>query len=71
MSEPAADAPTGMLDLEELTRIEGELADVERALQRLDDGSYGTCEACHEPLGDEVLAATPAARSCAAHQPAS
>ena len=51
-------------DLTILDNIEGELADVEHALQRLDDGTYGTCEACGQPIGDDRLEAMPAARFC-------
>ena len=51
-------------DLSILDNIEGELADIEHALQRLDDGTYGTCEACGKPIGDERLEAMPAARFC-------
>jgi RNA polymerase-binding transcription factor DksA len=55
-------------DFSILEVIEVELADVERALRRLDDGTYGTCEACGGPIGDERLVAMPAARFCIAHQ---
>jgi RNA polymerase-binding protein DksA len=51
-------------DLSILDSIEGELADIEHALQRLDDGSYGTCEACGKPIGDDRLEAMPATRYC-------
>jgi RNA polymerase-binding protein DksA len=51
-------------DLSILDNIEGELADIEHALQRLDDGTYGTCEACGKPIGDERLEAMPATRFC-------
>lgn len=51
-------------DLSILDNIEGELAAIEHALQRLDDGSYGTCEACGKPIGDERLEAMPATRFC-------
>ncbi|MDQ3107930.1 MAG: TraR/DksA C4-type zinc finger protein [Actinomycetota bacterium] len=44
--------------------MEGELADVEHALHRIDDGTYGTCEACGKPISDERLAALPATRFC-------
>jgi RNA polymerase-binding transcription factor DksA len=50
-----------------LAAAEAEVADVEHALGRLDEGSYGTCEACGGPIDAERLASTPAARSCAAH----
>jgi RNA polymerase-binding protein DksA len=51
-------------DLSILERVEAELDDVEHALTRLDDGTYGTCEACGRPIGDERLEAVPAARFC-------
>ena len=51
-------------DLSILERIEAELHDVEYALQRLDDGTYGTCEACGKPIADARLDAIPAARLC-------
>src|SRR4051794_40926218 len=51
-------------DLSILEQIEAELADVEHALRRLDDGTYGTCEACGNPIGEERLEAMPATRFC-------
>jgi len=42
------------------------LAAVERAEQRLDDGSYGRCERCGRAIGAERLAARPAAETCVA-----
>ena len=51
-------------DLSILDQVEGELADVEHALQRLDEGTYGTCEACGKPVADERLEAMPATRFC-------
>jgi RNA polymerase-binding transcription factor DksA len=55
-------------DFSILEQVEAELADVQRALQRLDDGSYGSCEACHAPIPDERLEAQPATRFCVSHQ---
>lgn len=43
---------------------EAQLADVERALGKLDDGRYGLCETCGNPIPDERLEARPAARFC-------
>jgi DnaK suppressor protein len=40
------------------------LGDLERALTRLDEGVYGTCEHCGRPIAPERLAARPAARAC-------
>lgn len=55
-------------DLSILDEVEAELADVEHALQRLDEGTYGTCEACGKPIPDERLEAMPAARFCVEDQ---
>lgn len=55
-------------DLSILEQVEAELADIEHALHRLDDGTYGTCEVCGKPIPDERLEAMPAARLCLEHQ---
>lgn len=55
-------SPMSPLDLD---GIEGDLAAVEVALGRLDDGSYWTDEVTGEPLPDELLAERPAARRAA------
>ncbi|HZT91119.1 MAG TPA: TraR/DksA C4-type zinc finger protein [Gaiellaceae bacterium] len=40
------------------------LAEIDAALKRIDDGSYGTCEACGKPIAPERLEALPWARFC-------
>jgi DnaK suppressor protein len=40
------------------------LAEIEAALQRIEDGSYGVCEICGEPIGAQRLSAIPWARLC-------
>lgn len=40
------------------------LDEVEAALLRIDEGSYGVCEVCGEPIGAERLSAIPWARLC-------
>ena len=55
-------------DLSLLEQVEAELADIEHALERLEEGTYGTCEACGKPIGDERLEAVPAARFCVEDQ---
>jgi DnaK suppressor protein len=40
------------------------LRDVEQALGRMEAGTYGLCERCGQPIGDERLEALPAARLC-------
>jgi RNA polymerase-binding transcription factor DksA len=51
-------------DISIIERVEAELADVEYALQRIDDGTYGVCEACGKPIDQARLDALPAARLC-------
>jgi len=41
-------------------------ATIVAALARIDAGTYGTCVRCGQPVGDERLAAMPAARLCIA-----
>jgi DnaK suppressor protein len=40
------------------------LADVERALQKLEEGTYGVCDSCGQPIGEERLAAIPSSVLC-------
>jgi DnaK suppressor protein len=47
-----------------LDRARDRLADIDLALTRIDDGSYGSCERCGEPITTARLAARPAARTC-------
>ncbi|HEY2812465.1 MAG TPA: TraR/DksA C4-type zinc finger protein [Acidimicrobiales bacterium] len=72
LAQHSADVATETFEREKdfsiLEQVEAELADVERAMRRIDDGSYGTCEACGSPIGDDRLEAMPAARFCIAHQ---
>ncbi len=51
----------------ELTVLNNErdkLAQIERALARIDDGSYGVCESCGNPIGKMRLMAFPRATLC-------
>ena len=57
-----SDAPSNGPDLD---RIERDLADVETALERLENGTYWTCEVTGAQIPDEVLAADPVARRSA------
>ena len=58
----SAPAPASEPDLE---RIAGDLADIERSLERLSDGSYWTDEITGETIPDDVLAKDPTARRVA------
>ena len=55
-------------DLAVIEQVESELADMEHAMRRLDDGTYGLCEVCGRPIGDSHLEALPATRLCVEHQ---
>ena len=48
----------------ELTRL---LDEVDTALQRMDDGVYGLCEVCHDPVESERIIANPLERFCIDH----
>jgi DnaK suppressor protein len=49
-----------------LGQARDQIAAIDAALARVDGGTYGTCERCGRPIGDERLAARPAARTCIA-----
>ena len=55
-----AAAPASGVDAE----MERLLTEVDAALARMDDGSYGLCEACHDPIEAERLLADPLVRFC-------
>jgi DnaK suppressor protein len=41
-----------------------QLAEIDAALKRIEDGTYGTCVVCGKPIGDERLEALPWTRYC-------
>lgn len=40
------------------------LRQIDSALKRIEDGTYGICEVCKKPIGDERLKAIPYATMC-------
>jgi RNA polymerase-binding transcription factor DksA len=67
ISDPPADPAFDRdRDLGELIGLETDLAAVEVALRRLDDGSYWTCEVCRSPI-PAAVAADPLVQRCEAH----
>jgi RNA polymerase-binding transcription factor DksA len=52
---------------DELAQSQRVLDDVERALERLSEGSYGSCETCGAPILGADLAADPIRRVCEQH----
>lgn len=69
MAEGDADKEQSLKEQSLLASIRRDLDDVEAALAKLDDGTYGRCETCGEPLGEQRLAGAPTERFCAVHQP--
>ena len=43
------------------------LNEVDAALQRIDQGSYGLCETCHDPIEPDRLERNPLERFCLDH----
>ena len=67
--ETGATSDDGMEGEEEAHRsavdaVDELLDEVERAMARLDDGTYGRCETCGVPIDDSGLAAKPLVRAC-------
>jgi len=69
MAEGDADKEHADKEQSLLASIRRDLDDVEAALAKLDEGAYGRCETCGEPLDEQRLATAPTERFCALHQP--
>jgi len=55
------------LRADELDEAVGELRDIDAALSRVDEGTYGVCVTCGKPIGDERLDFLPTTTVCASH----
>jgi DnaK suppressor protein len=64
----AADETRAAVDDVALSHATTELTQVSSALRRLDDGSYGVCQECGEPIDERRLLALPATPFCTACQ---
>lgn len=47
-----------------LARTLDQITEIDAAIGRLDDGTYGTCLRCGQPVGRDRLTARPAAATC-------
>lgn len=47
-----------------LEQLEAQAEDIRVALRKVDEGTYGRCEACGRPIAKDRLTAMPAARFC-------
>ena len=45
-------------------QVKHRLLEIDGAISRLDDGTYGVCESCGGPIGEGRLDARPTARTC-------
>jgi RNA polymerase-binding transcription factor DksA len=63
-AELATETMERELDHSVVQHVTAELAEVQAALKKLDDGTYGLCEACSAPISEARLEALPAARYC-------
>ncbi len=63
-----ADVATETFDREMASTLEENsarvLTDIEAALARIDDGTFGVCEVCGKPIAEERLEALPWATLC-------
>jgi DnaK suppressor protein len=50
-----------------LNQLREQLDETEHALAKFDDGTYGICETCGEPIAEARLEAMPATRYCINH----
>lgn len=51
-----------------LKELEVRYNDIKDALKKIEEGSYGVCETCGEPIEKERLIANQAARTCMKHK---
>ncbi len=58
---------TASVRFKENIQINHLLREVDSALERIDNGSYGLCEVCHEPIEKEALLTDPLIRVCLDH----
>jgi DnaK suppressor protein len=64
----AAEDRQAIIDELTLANASAELHQVVAAMRRMDDGSYGECQDCGEPIDERRLFALPATRYCTACQ---
>lgn len=50
-----------------VTTLQTRLTDVDAALEKIENGTYGLCEVCNQPIEEDRLNANPAARTNKEH----
>jgi DnaK suppressor protein len=64
MADDASEVEEQSKSLALRRHLEGMLKEVERAIIRAEKGTYGICERCHNPIGEERLKVMPSATHC-------
>jgi DnaK suppressor protein len=64
VAAPTEGIAEGLTSEASIDAVDHMLDEVEQALSRLDDGTYGRCAVCTEAIDDAHLAAAPMARTC-------
>jgi len=54
-------------DFSLLEQLEAEINNLDAALRKIDEGTYGRCEVCSKEIGPERLEAMPGTRTCREH----
>jgi RNA polymerase-binding transcription factor DksA len=54
-------------DFSLLEQLEAEIGDLDAALRKVDEGTYGICEICGREIDAERLEAMPGTRTCIEH----
>jgi DnaK suppressor protein len=54
-------------DFSLLEQLEAEIGDLDAALRKIDDGTYGICEVCGKEIEPDRLEAMPGTRTCFQH----
>jgi RNA polymerase-binding protein DksA len=64
MAETAAVTLDREIDLTLEENARSSISQIDRALRKLEDGSYGRCDKCDKPISDDRLSAAPYATLC-------
>jgi RNA polymerase-binding transcription factor len=64
VGEGTSQAVERIAQVDAAQRLDAKLRDVQRALEKLDEGTYGSCDVCGDPIGVERLEAIPWAVRC-------
>lgn len=67
IGDGTSEAITRMEDASSAEALQATLQQVVRARVKLDEGTYGSCDVCGEPIGDLRLEFRPWSTTCVAH----